>query len=507
MTPDRSPRWPWGATAEAAILTVVALLVVIAIRHSGPCLPDEVDYWQLGASLASGKGFETRMIRPLELRLHPTSLFTDVTRPPLMPALVALQRVVTHGAWLDWNPIGTLALALLALVQWSLARYLAGPWAGRVAWAMTMGNPHLLAYGSLLLSEMPFCLFTLLAVRAASGQRSSLSAAASGLWLACALLTRAVGMLYLPVVAGAFLVNKVRVRPWITGIAAVVATLGLWLWWCWRTTGLPFLGLNSHQLPAFTATWPGYSLFRTLHLVDPVRFALTHPGDLVAKWTQGVVLGGRSLVGHAGPGAAVAFLSTPLWVRSARIRRLWCISLAVTAAFLLALPFYEPRTRHYIPLLAWMIPVVAATCAELIASGRARRIVGVAILVLTAWAAWHDRNVFAALQPIAWDPAAAATLNSLPDSTIIATDAPWVVTIASRHRSLWIPQDTATWDACRQMLPHLRAVYLTRGLLSWSSDQRPGLWTRAYAGGELEGFPRALTFADGSRLWVQADRE
>lgn len=502
MVPGRGT--PVGARLlEPAGLGLVALAAALWAGSPGPRLPDEVDYWQLGEAMATGQGFRTRMVRPFELAIHPRSLFQDALRPPLFPALVALQRLSLGDRWFSSPPVNVLAFAAFTLAQWGVARALGGPWAGRAAWALAVSNPHLILYATLLLSEPWFLVATTLLLGAVARFPDARMGALAGFFVCTSSLLRAVGLLGAGVLAGALLLARCPLTHVALACLAFASPLLPWLVTRAMTSG-PFGNLNLAQLPTFTAAWPGYSLCRTILGPRPWDFLRSHPGELLVKWREGFSLGVSTLLGTAGP-AVVAFLGAFALLKGGSARKA-CLSSGIAVAIhLLSLPLYEPRARQYLPLVAWVLPVAAVTIAQVWERGVVGR--GAVALFWVAWAAscLHDRGVLEDMKPLRLAPDAASCLESLPPGTIVVSDAPWLVVMASPHRSIWIPQDEATWEAV-DSLPGVCAVYLTPGFLSWSRDQRPALWEAVLRGEALlPGYRSLPPFSDGSRLWVREE--
>jgi len=495
-------------TSEGLLLAALALVLVFVGSHrgQGPHYPDEVDYWQLAGNLRQGKGFVTRLIRPLEVTIHPDELFADMSRPPFFPMAVAAQREILSDSWLSWNPVGKLPLVLLAVSQWWLATMLAGKWAGRVAWALVMANSSLAFYSDFLLTEILFCLLTTLFLLVLLNADKSVAAAIMvGLVLAGSFLTRAVAVLYLPAVFLFlwFVPRDRRRRIAVLLAASAVLPIIPWLVRNWQIFGRPLLGFNSLQLPMFTETWPGYSLFRTLEEVDILSFVLSHPEEIVQKWWRGFTVGVRGLANQAGFAVLALWFLSPFVTKRTRDLRIWLLGALTTLCFLIALPLYEPRARHFLPLVVWFIPVAASLWAGLLISSPSRRILGFLLALIFFWQQLEVRTSLPEPRPLTCETEAAKALNSLAPGTIVASDAPWLVVMASNHRSIWIPQDLHAWRECRAAMSELTAVYLTKGLLDWSEAQKPKLWEEFLeSGAPIENLVDVRSFPDGSRLWT-----
>lgn len=498
--------WCMKPMRELLILAVIttALTTILVRPRPGPCLPDEADYWQLAGSIRTGKGLATRIVRPLELCTHGADLFTDISRPPAFPYLVAAQREILNDRWVSWNPIGRVSFMLLALSQWMVGCALGGRAAGRIAWALILSNAWFGFYGSLLLSELPFCLLTTLLVLAMiQPGRGRLPAMETGLLLALCFYIRAVSALYLPAVGLYLWIHRRQYKHSFLVVAMAVLPMVPWFFRMWDLTGNPFLAFNSLQLPMFTKTWPGYALFRSVDCVSPLEFVRNHPFDLLEKWWHGFALGIRGVVSHTSLGVLALAAVMPVFSRAPAQRRLWYMAALCCAIFLFVLPWYEPRTRHYLPLTVWVVPLAAVSLSALWSSGSSRaRIVVLGLLFFIMWHHVAARSSTPRLMPLELETAAEDALQALPEGTIIATDAPWLVAMATSHRSIWLPQDIHAWQTCREVLPALKAVYLTPGLLRWSADQRPPRWEELLkSGGTTDDLGAPTTFSDGSRLW------
>jgi hypothetical protein len=496
---------------EFLILAVAtaALTALIVEPRDGPCLPDEADYWQLAKSIRSGRGLATRIVRPLELCTHEADLFTDISRPPAFPYLVALQRMISDDRWVPWIPIGRISFVLFALSQWLLGYTLGGRTAGRVAWVLILCNAWYGFYASVLLSELVFCFLTALLILSLIHRESrNICAVVTGLLLAVCFYTKAVAALYLPAVGLALWIHRRQYSYILLVVAAATLPVVPWLFRMWDLTGSPFLAFNSLQLPMFTETWPGYSLFRSVNCISPLEFVRHHPVELLQKWWHGLALGIRGVVSYTSLGVLAFAAVAPFFSRGSSTRRLWYMAGACCVMFLVVLPLYEPRTRHYLPLTVWLIPLSAVSIATLWSGGTlGTRTMGGIVLFFIVWHHVAAHSSIPHIVPMELERGAEEVLQALPDGTIVATDAPWLIAMATPHRSIWLPQDIHAWQRCRQSLPAMKAVYVTTGLLRWSSDQRPVWWeTMLQSGGSFDDLGNPMTFPDGSRLWMVGKR-
>lgn len=106
--------------------------------------PDEVQYWQMGESLAAGDGLRDE----LDFR---------ATRMPLYPAMLAPFAKLTHGV-VAAKVLHWLIGACVALTTAGLAAEIAGARVGIVAGMLVALDPFLVFFSSLLLTETPFLL-------------------------------------------------------------------------------------------------------------------------------------------------------------------------------------------------------------------------------------------------------------------------------------------------------------------------------------------------------------
>jgi hypothetical protein len=228
-----------------------------------------------------------------------------------------------------------------------------------------------------------------------------------------------------------------------------------------------------------------------------------HPFALVEKWWHGFTLGINGVMSHTSPGVLALAALTPLLSWGPSQRRLWLMAGLCCAIFLFVLPWYEPRTRHYLPLTVLVVPLAAVSLTRLLTIGSSRaRAIGVVFLVFIAWHHVLSPSSTPRVSPLEMETSATAALRALPEGTVIATDAPWLVALETPHRSIWLPQDRRAWKRCREALPALDAVYLTPGLLRWSVDQRPKRWEELLrSGSTADDLDAPVTFPDGSRLW------
>ncbi len=106
----------------------------------------------------------------------------------------------------------------------------------------------------------------------------------------------------------------------------------------------------------FTETWPGYSLFRTVEEVDILGFVLSHPEEMVQKWWRGFTISVRGVVSQTGFVVLALWFLSPFVTKRKIDLRIWLLGALTTLCFMIVLPLYEPRARHFLPLVVWFIP-------------------------------------------------------------------------------------------------------------------------------------------------------
>jgi len=392
--------FPRRLAAIAALGLAFRLFYVIVLSPDVRPEGDSDFYYVLGRLIAEGHGFANPVGFKLFGRLEPTAL-----HPPLYPLLLGAiakagvinyyhQRIVVCA-------VGVPTIALVGVV----GRRVAGERAGLIAAGIVAVHPMLVTADGAIMSEALFGMLTAAVMAAAyalKGKPSVLRAGVLGVLIALTALTRAEGLLLLPLVAIPVAVRAgvgwplrvgvataacaVALVPWTVRNADVFdrfvpisnnngsllvgancrstywgASLGTWDLFCvprragsneaataaiFRKVGLDYATDHAGRLPVVL----GVRLLRTLGLYDPIGYARS------AQGRESVM---------TGLGLAVFLLLLPLALAGAVVLRRRRASLVIFAGpVVVALAsvlggYGEPRFREPAELSVAILAAVA----------------------------------------------------------------------------------------------------------------------------------------------------
>ncbi len=214
---------PYGTravlAAVAGLLVVHAALVWLARPTGIEAGGDDASYYLLGQALRHLQYTELWIPGSPAHRLY----------PPAYPALVAVWSSLA-GTGFTAEVVLSICLSVATLaVAYVLAARSFGQRLALAALAVLAVNPAMVDKAGHIASEMPYALWSLLAL-ALIGRRSSAGMIVAGACAIVAALTRTVGGTLL-IALVAFLLLERRWKPALTLALASALTLGTWLWW------------------------------------------------------------------------------------------------------------------------------------------------------------------------------------------------------------------------------------------------------------------------------------
>ncbi len=469
------------------LVGLVGLLMGAAeyvLHYRGLVFPDALDYAQMARQTASGRPFETLIVRPLKVASAAHDPFVDTSRPPLHPLSLGLWFSVVGAGEFQAAAFSALLWFVAGLALYGFARGTIAGGPAALAAVLFFLTPSLLPYVWSGMSEAPFALLLILGFsqlsRRPGGSRHALT---GGSLIAAACLVRGIGVLAVPwaLVFGWTECARTR-RARVVLVAAMAVPLGGWALGQ-RLAGAPTpLSFNLAQLPMFTKMYPRYSLFRMAAPVNPVAFVLGNPADVAAKFASGlrVYLGAAvRLLPIPATLAWLAGMVIPAYGPALRPFRTAVLGMLVT--HVVVLPLYEPTPRFLLPLIPFLLFLGAAEVWG-IARVKTRVPLAAAWLALSVVSlrGWASRP--AASPERFTQKEAAALQNTLERDTVVITDAPWRTGWELDLRSMWIPQDEATLRSVEQRLHKVGGFILTPGLAAMEPTERPAFWMRVWQG-------------------------
>jgi 4-amino-4-deoxy-L-arabinose transferase-like glycosyltransferase len=220
--------FPRRLAAIAALGLALRLFYVMVLSPDVRPEGDSDFYYVLGRLIAEGHGFANPVGFKLFGRLEPTAL-----HPPLYPLLlggVAKLGVISYyHQRIATCAVGVPTIALVGFV----ARRVAGDRGGLIAAAIAAVHPMLVTADGAIMSEALFGMFTVAVMAAAyalADHPSAVRAGILGVLIALTALTRAEGLLLLPLVAVPVAVRAGSGWPLRVGVATAACVIALVPW-------------------------------------------------------------------------------------------------------------------------------------------------------------------------------------------------------------------------------------------------------------------------------------
>lgn len=346
-----------GPLASAWLVPGVTACVALALwLHAHSDVPftlwwtDEQQWGQLARRLASGEGFTTGLIYPMELGFGSGPDHPSLLRPPLWALLLSgVFRLAGPVAWVAHALVAGFYVATVVATT-LLATRLAGRAVGLVAGVAAATSPYLLTYalGATPTTALAFWLvlaFLLLAIRA------------NGLWIGavCALayLTRYNAAVLLPVVMAMLALRRpLALRPALWAVAGFVGVAAPWWIRNALVTGNPFVSYGEVYLH-MPVVW-SHDAANLWRMLDPLAAPAATPPLEKLRTALPAVLGRWPLL------AAGMAASTGVALGCIRRDRMSLGFLALAALTTLSLVLTIVSARYFAPLVPCLIAVGAA---------------------------------------------------------------------------------------------------------------------------------------------------
>ncbi len=537
-----------GIIRPLLIMALTATLFFALYQHHrfrGLTDAAAMDHAQLGRALAEGRGYNTRLLRPIAMgtmaKLRPQKALQgelpELGRPPLYAvtlgtAFRVLQPDFTvrpHARAFAPETRVILPLGWLFTLATAIMIFLVGDrfFDRRIAgWAPLV---YLLSHTVLerTISGLPDPMATFLAATAftvalaGSRQgaasvaptllRATAAAGMAGILSGLAVLTDYSLILFMPAPLIACGLAAPRRRGLIIGLfaAGLLAVIMPWIWRNIQISGHPF-GLAHLVWFRDSAIFPGNRLDRALSW-NPEALRI---GTLLRmRWLAGLTnagwisrwfASGESLF----PALALAALCMPRMPRGYRLLR-WPL-LAATVCLLAIDPVLAPDApgRLLYPLLPWIVLLGCAAMIILLD----RTAGDWPIIRQTACAAallLHATPVIAGLlsprppppYPPLYPPFIAAASALVENDELMVADQPWATAWYGNQRTLWLPNTLTEFYAVNDYHQTVAALYLTtetsgRAYVGDLLDGEHSDWLPFVKGRLPEGFP----LTDGLQL-------
>ncbi|MFP6639991.1 MAG: glycosyltransferase family 39 protein, partial [Myxococcota bacterium] len=256
-----------------AIVCVVAASFWVSGRQDLPFVflsGDERNYAEIGRRVATGRGFTTGVIYPIEVDWGVDEAHPSLLRPPLWPLVLAGAFTLGSADEVTAHLVVGLCFVITCLLTYAIGASLRGPLVGLIAGVTAAATPMFSKYAMLAGTEMLLALWialaTLLFVRKANP-----------FWIGCvcglAYLSRynagvllIASLLFLPA-------NRPRWKPYALCLAGFVLACAPWWLRNAVVTGNPFFSLYTSTLWAGPGLLPG----KVLWMLDPPDVSIMHP--------------------------------------------------------------------------------------------------------------------------------------------------------------------------------------------------------------------------------------
>lgn len=225
------------------LITAVFFAIVWGGLNQVAVIHDEAAYLLQARLYASGHWTAPGLPMPEFFEQYHV-LVTPVLTPKYFPGHAIM---LVPGIWLGLPGLmPVLMLGLCGALTFEVSRRLTNPWVGLIAWLLWMTAPGVVSFMSTYLSESTSSAFWMLGwlgllLWLEDGKQRWLVMVAVSIGIG--FLTRPLTMLVFAIPIGiVVLVRVARRSTWselIVPFGIGFAFLGIWLLWCWRTTGNP----------------------------------------------------------------------------------------------------------------------------------------------------------------------------------------------------------------------------------------------------------------------------
>jgi len=478
----RTAIWLWALFGVLLVGAGAGSALWMFRRQIGTLLdPDTVDFLQVAANVAAGKGLTTFVLRPIGLTPHfSVAPVPDLYHPPL-PTILWGAVFALLGRPDDRIAVllsGTL-IGLSAAGLFFMTARLVNRWAALVAVALFLTAPLTLGVGGsaqpIALASALFVLWLILLTQKAVWDKRF--ALLTGISLGLAGLSSGLTLVAAPVALCSRRWISWRERLWF--LAALVLVLLPFGIRNERLTGIPLTPWKAYAFLWDTPLFPGDSILRHAFSSrpSPLTLSLQHAGVIVRK---GIANMRRLPRGGSGFGWLVILgaLTAPIWWRRWRgslLRMVTAVTLVTSMGCLALLALTRPAAEalfFLLPPLCLLASANLATWAELFLTTRwwqwltqpllrrpywmwamGRRLI--AALLGTALMAGQGMTGFVFMKrwvPLRWDPAqqalplAQGLTTAYKGETLLASDEPRLLARYWKRPILWLPCHRQDWE-------------------------------------------------------------
>ncbi len=330
---------------------------------------DEIEYAEVGRRLASGRGFTTGIIYPIEIGWGVDAEHPSLLRAPLWPALLSLVFRIAEPGPISVQLTSAAAFVAGAVVSFALATRLAGVAVGAVAGVAVATCPDVVLYALFGGTEALFGLWIVVCF-------ALLATGAHGFWIGAvcglAYLTRFNGGLLLPMACLLLLWRPNRWRAPTACALGFVAVAGIWWTRNALVTGDPFFSLYGITLYFTPDVIPLNGSLLNMIEPDLTSAAAMDPWQKFQRLLPHALIHWPLLTANALGLAGIALAC------ARRDRQAWAF-LGVSLATTVVIALVAVRGRYLIPFVPAMLALGAAAWWRY---GGALRIPALALLLL-----------------------------------------------------------------------------------------------------------------------------
>ncbi|BBM82695.1 ArnT family glycosyltransferase [Candidatus Uabimicrobium amorphum] len=494
-----------------ATAVLIFMTLCIFFKYSGLRVQDGYDYAQMARNINDGNFFHSHVIIPLTVEKQTTSNNHDMWRPPVFPLMIAAFFLLLGTSEVTILVMCVTAYCIFLVMVYILAKHMYNEKAAILSLIFVGFSPEICWYTLNCLREPVFCAFLVGSIYCLYTCRN---AYILGILCATTYLTRYNFLFLLPSFAIYLLVKYKRKdinKAFILKVAmAFFITLSPW---CVRniSCGLsPFFTLQRYEVSLFTKDYPHYTVYRHVHVPQPLEYTVNNHDDVLEKglyysalyyWPQALGIGPlhtQNIPRYFFPKSLeFAELKTATWgdffrvqSRQFSLHALVFIVAAFSLLFyskkrifyaliimgillqVLVLSFVHPVMRHCIPFVLLCTVFVCGEYLQKISWGKLRLMI--AVFVTFSFVVMMGTR---SASP-AWQQPTQQSMDFVKSSTqetdCIATNVPFELSWRTQRFALWLPVTVEDYQFLEKAYPNCRYFYYhSRKNNAWLNTSSP----------------------------------
>lgn len=445
--PHESKRQHIYIAASLVFLVLVTSIVSWAnfkYKFNGFVLNDYHEYCEIARNFYRGNGYSTSVLRPIAYKYFDTLPQPEVTRMPIYPFFLSLFFHLfgpNDNTVILFNSLCYVALSVLIFfITFELSgSHLIGLLVALMTASMesfityTITAEPNIFYGAMLAAFFYFYL------------RHPGKVLVQGILLGLLYVLRAntlfVFMGFLVGLVTAEEKWKKRVSTSSLLIMGFMFGLVPYMIRNYMVVGKPLFSLYKYSLLLFTKGFPRYTIWTQISDINPTQYALSHPGEMLAKsYSFFVSLVENSLAFYHPPVLLLIGIGFFLPIKDRRLKVLWIMIISgIIIQTILVLPI-GPVPYYYMFFFPLMIAVAMINVKDYI--GKNIIVLGIfslAVFIYTTLPYWKSPKPIDPYIPIGQQIAQVTDRND-----IILTDIPWEISWYADRKTIWLTYDFET---------------------------------------------------------------